>query len=273
MRSLLSPWVVAPRWCAAPGPVWSLSLVRSAFPSPWCPAPARGLSPPDLLGGCTGRVEAGREPGSWRLPLAPSKAGALGSLRVVPARGPAMGVSLAGPSSSGLGLRARGGLACVEPVIDASSFPYRSCFDGGLRLCTGALSCGSRQCPFRFGGRRTRVPRVGVCVCSPWPGRAGRPPGRVLVRLTFPLAVLSFFFAWPPPGWGCPCLFSFFFPVVFSFLAIAPPLLARPLSVAFCAFPPRVPLALALCVSSCPPHFFFLLFLSSCALRPCCLWI
>ena len=98
--------LVAPRWCAAPRPVRSLSVLRSAFPSPWCLSPARGLSPPALLGGCAGHVYAGREPGSLCLPLAPPKARALGPLRVVPVRGPAMGLSLAGPSGFVLGLRA-----------------------------------------------------------------------------------------------------------------------------------------------------------------------
>ena len=35
--------LVAPRWCAAPRPVWSLSVLRSAFPSPWCLPPPRAL--------------------------------------------------------------------------------------------------------------------------------------------------------------------------------------------------------------------------------------
>ena len=75
------------------------SLCRGAFPY-------QGLAPLDLLGGCAGHLEAGRELASWCLPLAPAEAGALGSLRVVPVRGPAMGLSLAGPSGGGLGLRA-----------------------------------------------------------------------------------------------------------------------------------------------------------------------
>ena len=98
--------LVAPRWCAAPRPVRSLSVPRLAFPSPWCLPPPQGLSPPALLGGCAGHVEAGREPGSLCLPQAPAKARALGALRVVPVRGPVMGLSLAGPSGFGLGLRA-----------------------------------------------------------------------------------------------------------------------------------------------------------------------
>ena len=96
--------LVAPSWCAAPRLVRSLSVLWSAFPSPWCLPRPRGLSPPALLGGCSGHLEAGREPGSLRLPLAPAEARALGALRVVPVRGPVMGSSLVGPSSFGLGL-------------------------------------------------------------------------------------------------------------------------------------------------------------------------
>ena len=98
--------LVAPRWCAAPRPVRSLSVLRSAFPSPWCLPPPRGLSPPALLGGCAGQLGAGREPGSLCLPLAPAEQRALGALCVVPVRRPAMRLSLAGPSGFGLGLRA-----------------------------------------------------------------------------------------------------------------------------------------------------------------------
>ena len=101
-----------PAWCAAPRPVRSLSVLRSAFPTPWCLYEPRELAPPALLGGCAGHAEAGREPGSLCLPLAPAEARALGSLRVVPVRGPAMGLSLAGPSGVGLGLRALRWLAC-----------------------------------------------------------------------------------------------------------------------------------------------------------------
>ena len=71
--------LVAPRWCAAPRPVRSLSVLRSAFPSPWCLPPPERLSPPALLGGCAGHVEAGREPESLCLPLAPAEARALGT--------------------------------------------------------------------------------------------------------------------------------------------------------------------------------------------------
>ena len=98
--------LVAPRWCTAPRLVRSLSMLRLAFPLPWCLPPSRGLSPRALLGGCAGHVEARREPGSLCLPLAPAEAGALGSLRVVSVQGSVMGSSLEVPSSLSVGLRA-----------------------------------------------------------------------------------------------------------------------------------------------------------------------
>ena len=112
------------------------------FPDAVVPFPIPGACAPDLLGGCAGHVEAGREPGSLCLPLAPAEAGAFGSLRVVPVRGTVMGLSLPGPSGVSLGLRALRWLVCVDPVTDASGFPYRPSFDGGLGRCTGAVSCG-----------------------------------------------------------------------------------------------------------------------------------
>ena len=48
-----------PAWCAAPRPVRSLWVLRSAFPTPWCLSPPRELAPPALLGGCAGHAEAG----------------------------------------------------------------------------------------------------------------------------------------------------------------------------------------------------------------------
>ena len=246
--------LVAPRWCDAPRPVWSLLVLRLAFLSPWCLLPPRGLSPPALLGGCAGHAEASREPGSLCLPRAPAEARALGALRVVPVRGPAMGLSLAGPSGFGLRLRALHCLACVDPVTDASGFPYRPSFDGGLGRCTGAVSCGRRHRPFRVGGRHARVPHVCACACPAWPGRADRPAGRVLMRLTFPLAVLGFLFCLFGPLRAGVALFvvvlSFFF-VSFPLL----PLVAPPLCPALRASRPGVPWALASFPH--PPPFFF----------------
>ena len=116
-------------------------MLQLALPTLLCLSPPRGLAPPDLLGGCAGHLEASWEPGSLCLSLAPAEAGALGSLRLVPVWGSAMGLSLAGPSGVDPGLRALRWLACVHLVTDASGFPYRPSFDGGLGWCTGADSC------------------------------------------------------------------------------------------------------------------------------------
>ena len=241
-----------PAWCAAPRPVRSLSVLRSPFLTPWCLSPSRGLGPPALLCGCAGHAEAGREPGSLCLPLAPAEAGTLCSLRVVPVRSPAMGVSLAGPSGTGLGLRALWWLACVDSVTDASGFPYRPSFDMGLSRCTGAVSCGRRHLPLRVGGRHARVPCLCACAHPSWSGRAGRPPGRVLVRLTFSFGRFVFPLCWAPSGLGLPLFWSFVCPhlppfaLVFFFLRLSVLFcLAPPLSLAFLGFRPLGALGLA----------------------------
>ena len=212
--------LVAPHWCAAPCPVRPLSVLRSAFLTPWCLSASRGLAPPDLLGGCAGHVEAGREPGSLCLPLAPAEAGTLGSLRVVPVRGPAMELSLAGPSGVRLGLRALPCFACVDPVTDASGCPYRPSFDGELGRCTGAVSCGRRHRPFRVGGCHTRVPCL--CACACFLGRVGRAslPGLFSCDSPVPAAVfVALFVCLAPSGLWLPCLR---FVLRFFFLLCAP---------------------------------------------------
>ena len=138
---------------------------------------------------------------------------------------------------------------CVDPVTDASSFPYRPSFDGGLAWCTGAVSCGCRHPPFP--GRRTPRPGpalVRVCVLF-WPGPAGWPPGHILVRLTFSCGR-----SWCPdcllgPLWAgvallvvCPAFFPFWAPLV-SGVSCLPALGALGLGV------------------FCPPPFLVFLFL------------
>ena len=87
---------------------------------------------------------------------------------------------------------------------------------------------------------------VCACACPAWPGRAGRPPRRVLVRLTFPLAVLASLFACSAPsGLGLPCLWLwlvfffgfclFFFLFFFLFISLFSPLL-RHRCVLLCMF-------------------------------------
>ena len=161
--------------CASSGPVALGALV--GFPDAVVPFLTRGACAP----GFTGRLRRAR-------------GGRPSTGLIVPAAGPrrgrgagagAMGLSLARLSGVGLGLRALRWLACVDPVTDASGFPYRPSFDWGLAWCTGAFSCGRRHLPLQVGGRHARVLCVCACAFPSWPGRAGGPPERVLVRLTF----------------------------------------------------------------------------------------
>ena len=249
--------LVVRRWCAAPRPVRSLLVLRSAFPSPWCLPPPRGLSPPAPLGGCTGHVEAGREPDSLCLLLAPAEARALGALRVVPVLGPRWGCCWRVPLALNLGCVRCGGLACVDPVTDASGFPYRPSFDGGLGPCTGAVSCGRRHLPFRVRGMpRSGPARVSVCAPLGWVGRA-RLPGPFWCASAFSVGVLSFSFVRPPPGWGQPRFGVFFF----AFFRFLPSFLPRPPGApavsGFLFFPALGALglgAICFCAVLPPPH-------------------
>ena len=202
--------LLALRWCAAPCLVRSLSVLRSTFPTQCCFSQPSGLAPPDLLGGCAGHVEAGREPGSLCLLMAAAEAGAVGSLRVVPVRGPAMGSSLAGSSGVGLGLRALRWCAFVDPITDLSGVPYLPSFDGGLSRCTRAVSCGHRNHPFRVGGRHARMACVCACACFPRQvGRAGL-PGAFWCASPFPVAVFEALLVCSAPSrLGFPCLWLF----------------------------------------------------------------
>ena len=100
-----------------------------------------------------------------------------------------MGLSMAGRSGVGLGLGALRWLAWVDPVTDASGFLYHRLFDRGLSGGNGAVQCGRRHLPLWVGGRHALVQCVCACARPSWPGRAGRPPRCILVRLSL--------FVWP----------------------------------------------------------------------------
>ena len=178
------------------------------FPEAVVPFFTPGTCAPALVGGCAGHAEAGRELGSLCLLLAPVGAEALG-------------LSLADPSGVGLELRALRWLACVDPVTEASGFPYHPSFDGGLGRCTGAVSCGRRHLPLRVGGRNARVPCVCACARPSWPGW---PPGRVPVRLTFSSGRFVFLLCSAPSGlelplsWSCVPPLPFVSPLCCCFL-------------------------------------------------------
>ena len=219
------------------------------------PFPITGACAPGFTGRLRG-ARGGRPRTGVFVPAAgPRRGSGSGLAPVVPVWGPAMGLSLAGPSGVGLGLRALRWLACVDLVTDASGFPYRPSFDRGLGWCTRAVSCGRRHRPFRVGGRQARVPRVCACACSAWPAWAGRPPRRVLVRLTFSVAALSFFFVRPPSRLGRPVSCGVFFFVCCSRCvrrSCFPARGALGLGVLFAPPPPFF-----LCFFCCPPPCFF----------------
>ena len=189
-----------------------------------------------------------------------------------PFRAPLWGCPWRVPPASVLGYLRCDGSMYVDPDTHTSRFPYRQSSDGGLCRCTGAVMCGRRHCYFGVGGRHAPVPCVCACAWFRQPGRAGRPLGRNLVRLTFHLAVLSSCLARPPPGWGCPfpvLLFAQFFSLcLFSFFPSLPATLLTP---AFCGFRPWLPLALALVFFQTPPPRPGRLFCFHCLARPRCL--
>ena len=66
------------------------------------------------------------------------------------------------PPASVSGLCALRGFACVDLVTDASGFPYRPSFDGGLGRSTGAVSCGRQH--LLFFGSEDATPGSRACV-------------------------------------------------------------------------------------------------------------
>ena len=224
------------------------------------PSPTPGAVAPGLTGWLR-RARGGRP----RTGLIVPAAGPWARSASYPFGAPRWGCPWRVPPASVLGCVRCGALVFVDPVTDASGFPYRPSCDGGLGRCTRAVSCGRRNRPYRVGGRHARLPRVCACACPAWPGRAGRPSGRVLVRLTFPLAVLGSLFACSAPsGLGLPCLWLLlvsFFGFVSPF-PLPPPRCALVVS-CFPCFP--APGALGLGVLLPPPFFFA-------PPTSCCLW-
>ena len=150
----------------------------------------------------------------------------------------------------------------AEPAVGYCSRRLRPSPMWGSRF-VGALAVGpwvGEQKPLGktpLGGNPS--PKMTYLPTSPWQGHAGRPPGRVLVCLTFPVAFLSFLFVRPPPGSGCPCFgcLFLFFVCVCSF-PFPPSPLPRPRCLWLFVLPgPGCP---GLWCSSCaptPPFFWF----------------
>ena len=292
--------LVAPRWCAAPRPVRSLFVLRLAFLSPWCLPSPRGLSPPAIYWvAARGTWRPAENPAHcacrWPLP----RQGRWARSASYPFGAPRWACPWRVPPASVLGFVRCGGSACVDPLTDASSFPYRPSFDGGLGRCTRAAWCGRRHRPFRVGGRHAQVARVCVCVlflagsggpaswsrfdaphlsfgrswcalCLFGPLRAGVAPFVVVVRGFF----FFFFLPFPPPSplLSPPCVLLCVFSgpgclgpwrlVPPPFLFPPPPPSVRPFVSCFSCFPASGALGLGLLL---PPPFFL-------PAPPCCLW-
>ena len=153
----------------------------------------------------------------------------------------------------------------MDPLTDAFGFPYRLSFEERLGQCTGAVSCGIRHLPLGVGGRHAWVPCVCACARPSWPGRAGRPPGRNLVRLTFPLVVFVFLLCSAPCGLGMPlscslvCLLSSLCWFLSPFFCSSFPLRA-PVVSCFLWLPARGALGLGAVCSFTPPLLSFFSF-------------
>ena len=217
MRSFLSPWVLGagragPR-VGAPRLVGSgrsqcsagLSCRCGVFPRP------RGCRPRLYWAAAQGtwRPAGNRALCACRWPL--PREGRWAHSASYPFGAPRWSCPWRVPPASVLGCVRCGGLACVDPVTDASGFPYRPSFDGGLGRCTGAVSCGHRHLLFWVGGRHARV-----CVCvlslaglggpASW-SRSGAP--HLFLWLSCPSALFG------PHQAGVARAFSFFIPPYF----------------------------------------------------------
>ena len=222
-----------------------------SFPDALVPFPTPGACAPGFTGWLRG-ARGARPRTGLIVPAAGPRQGRGAGLAPRRTRsGPRDRVVPAGPSGVGLGLRALRWLACVDPVTDASGFPYRLSFHGGLGQVHQGCFVWTPAPPLE--GRRTPHPGpVRVCVCLLFLAGSGGLASRArfgaphlflwpfcLSALLGPLRagiapVLVLSLPSPPPS------FFFRFSVVVS--------LAPPLSLAFFGFRPRVPLALALCV-------------------------
>ena len=117
------------------------------------------------------------------------------------------------PPASVLGCERCSGSACVDLETDASGFPYRPSFDGGLGRYAGAASCGHQHLPFWVRGRHAQVPRV--CVRVLFLAGSGGLASRAhwgAPHLFLWLVLVRSLFARPPPGLDypvCGCCWAF----------------------------------------------------------------
>ena len=123
-------------------------------------------------------------------------------------------VVVGGPRHSWLGSVGGGGLWCVvcwwgpSPLLAEVPVCYSPPLLAGFR-CRWWWAV-----PATPGWGPLAAVACGVCscVCFAWPGRAGRPPGRVVVRLTFSFGRFVFLLCLAPSGPGLPLSLSLLLP-------------------------------------------------------------
>ena len=123
-------------------------------------------------------------------------------------------VVVGGPRHSWLGSVGGGGLWCVvcwwgpSPLLAEVPVCYSPPLLAGFR-CRWWWAV-----PATPGWGPLAAVACGVCsyACFAWPGRAGRPPGRVLVRLTFSFGRFVFLLCLAPSGPGLPLSLSLLLP-------------------------------------------------------------
>ena len=123
-------------------------------------------------------------------------------------------VVVGGPRHSWLGSVGGGGLWCLlcwwgpSPLLAEVPVCYSPPLLAGFR-CRWWWAV-----PATPGWGPLAVVACGVCLCAcfAWPGRAGRPPGRVLVRLTFSFGRFVFLLCPAPSGPGLPLSLSLLLP-------------------------------------------------------------
>ena len=195
-----------PAWCAAPRPVLSLSVLWSAFPTPWCLSPPGGLRPRLYWVAARGTRRPAKNWAHCACRWPPPRQGRWARSASYRFGAPRWGCPWRVPPASVLGCVRCGGWRVLTRSLTrpVSRTVRRSTGDwagaqGLFRVDADTSHCGSEDAT---PGSRACVRVLALL------GRVGRAglPGAFWCASPFPLAALSFFFAWPPPGWHCPCL-------------------------------------------------------------------
>ena len=222
--------VVCGVWCVAVVCWWGCGLVSGVVgPSPLLAEVPVCYSPPLLAGFCCrwwwavpatpgwGRLGASVS-GVWRWYVVGVVVGVWrGWSLATPGGGPcvllpatpgwvSLPVVVCGPRHSWLGSVGGAGVWCVVCGVLLGSLAT----PGGGSCVLLPATPGWVSLPLVVGGpRHSWLGSAGGGGVRALLGRVGRAglPGAFWCASSFPLAALSFCFAWPPPGWGCPSLF------------------------------------------------------------------